>query len=272
MKIHGNLCAILFLLFASATVYAEIYTVGIVPQVKISVVKDRWAPILKEISLRSGFELRLLGAPNIPEFEKRLRKGKYDLAYMNPYHLIMSNKSQGYEPILRDHDRTLAGILVVKKSSPITDVKQLNGQIVAFPAPNALGASLLVRSELSRLMDVHIVPKYVKTHDGVYRNVSFNGTVAGGGVLRTFKAQSWEIKNDLRVLYETKKVSPHPIAIHPRVSDANKRKIIAAFLALADTKRGKALLSKVPMKDLGKAELSDYESVKKMNLNEFVVH
>jgi len=130
---------------------------------------------------------------------------------------------------------------------------------------------LFPRPELSRLMGVTIKPKYVKTHGGVYRNVRFNSVAAGGGVKRTFNAQGSAIKDDLRVLYETKKVSPHPIAVHPRVSDVDKEKIVAAFIALAETKNGNALLSKIPMKKLGIAEFKDYESLKDMNLDDFVV-
>jgi phosphonate transport system substrate-binding protein len=61
---------------------------------------------------------------------------------MNPYHAIRANKKHGYAPLVRDVGRSLFGIIVVKKDSPIETVSELDGEIVAFPAPNALGAAL----------------------------------------------------------------------------------------------------------------------------------
>ena len=68
---------------------------GIVPQQAASRLAEDWAPLLAEISRRSGVPLAFRTAPSIPIFEERLGLGDYDLAYMNPYHYVVFHAASG---------------------------------------------------------------------------------------------------------------------------------------------------------------------------------
>ena len=179
------------------------------------------------------------------DLEAKLANGDFDFAYMNPYHALVAGRDQGYVPLVRDGGRSLYGILVVRKDSPIQDVKDLDGAEIAFPAPNALGASLLMRAELARGQGISITPKYVKTHSSVYLNVLLGQTAAGGGVMGTFNQQPATIKDQLRTVFVTRDMAPHPLGAHPRVSLSDRAKITKALLAIAGTAEGQALLDKV---------------------------
>ena len=61
-------------------------TFGVVPQQSASKLANKWNPILKRISEETGIAISFANAPSIPMFEKKLDKGEYDLAYMNPLH------------------------------------------------------------------------------------------------------------------------------------------------------------------------------------------
>lgn len=271
--IAASRCLLLLLLTGSLHIALAakqpVYRFGVVPQFEIRRIHDTWHPILKAIEKQTGIRLELKGLQSITEFEKQLEKGEFDFAYMNPYHLIMANNAQGYRPILRDHSGQLQGILVVAKDSNITELRQLQNKTVAFPSPNALGASLLMRAELHDEFNLTIQPLYVKSHDSVYLNVALKQTPAGGGVEKTLEAQSAQVRSQLRVLYRTRKVSAHPIAVHPRVAEEITQKLIAAFQQLEKTQTGKALLHKIPIHDIGPATLSDYESLNAMRLDRF---
>jgi len=132
----------------------------------------------------------------------------------------------------------LYGILAVRKDSPLQDVKELDGKKIAFPAPNALGASLLMRAELDMLHDVQVEESYVSTHSSAYLNTVLGAADAAGGVKSTLDSQSDQIKDNLRILYETSRVPPHPIVVHPRVSDEDRMAIQQAILDLAATEEG----------------------------------
>ena len=247
------------------------YTVGVVPQFDARRTQKVWIPILKRLEAETGLSFKLVGSPDIPAFEKDFTAGKYDFAYMNPYHMIVANDKQGYTPILRDIARKLYGIIVVKKDSPITSVEQLDGKNIALPAPNALGAALIPRTEFATKFKIKPDYKYVKSHTSVYLNVLLGQADAGGGVQKTFSQQKPKISDNLRVLYETTKVSPHPIAVHPRITPEVSQRVQDAFLKMATSKADMKLLQKIPMKKLGAAKLSDYEELREMGLEDFYV-
>lgn len=141
---------VFFANLATSSYAAEPYAFGIVPQYDQRQLFEIWKPLLDELQKRTGLSFRLASVPAIPAFEKEFMNGSYDFAYMNPYHVLKANKSQSYAPLVRDRV-ALRGILVVRKDSPVTKLSELNNKIVAFPSPNALGASLLMRADLSRL-------------------------------------------------------------------------------------------------------------------------
>lgn len=140
----------------------QVYTVGIVPQFDTRRTIKIWRPILDDLQKRTGLRFTLRGSATIPAFEQEIKAGAFDFVYMNPYLITRIKNKQGYIPLVRDVGRSLHGILVVLKDSPIQSVKELAGKTIAFPAPNALGATLLTRSELSDQHQVSIIPHYVR--------------------------------------------------------------------------------------------------------------
>ncbi len=260
--------ALILLLLMSSTFSMCIIKFGAVPQFDQRKIFKIWNPILKKLGEKIHCEIQILGSRNISEFEKNFKSGLYDIAYMNPYHYVVANKAQGYQALLRSNAKKLKGILVAKKGSS-QQVTDLNGDVVAFPSPNALGASLLMRAELVIDLKLSIKPKYVKTHNSVYLHVAKGLTKAGGGVMRTFKAQPKMIRDKLEIIYETKKCHPHPIVVHQRLGQKKIRNIKKIFhqIALANDE----LFKKIPMKDPVQASHKDYQSVIDMKLESFTV-
>ena len=247
------------------------YRFGVVPQFEARHLASIWVPILEELSRRTGLHLVMAGSPRIPDFERAFQQGRFDFAYMNPYHSLTAAETQGYQPLVRDGGRSLYGILVVPRESPIQSVAELEGQTLAFPAPNALGASLLMRAELATLHKLTIEPDYVKTHSSVYTSVLLGRAAAGGGVMGTLKRQKPQVQQALRVLYKTREMPPHPVVAHPRVPAEHRDAVRHALLEMAAGEEGAALLAKVPIKRLIAATVDDYRPLKEWGLERFYV-
>lgn len=247
----------------------RIYSIGVVPQFETRQMQAIWKPIISELEQRTDLQFDLQGSPDIPEFEKEFNSGKFDFAYMNPYHILMASSSQGYIPILRDHSRQLNGVLVVRKDSGIKDVKQLDGKTLAFPSPNALGASLLMRADLFDKFHIQIQPRYVKTHDSVYLNVVLGQASAGGGVSKSLNQQSPQVYDALRIIYKTQGIAPHPLAVHPRVAKSVQQKVYDAFISMGNSEPARIKLERIPIKQIGPANLADYQDLEKMKLERF---
>lgn len=275
MKTHVTVLLVLIAVTFSATgesaPVGKEYTFGVVPQFEPRKIHAIWRPILDEIEEKTGFTLKLRGSTSIVNFEREFSQSAFDFAYMNPYHLLVANKQAGYMPLVRDVGRRLFGVLVVRADSTITSPSQLDGRRIAFPSPNALGASLLIRKELSDDFGLNISPVYVKTHDSVYLNVLLGDVDAGGGVQKTLERQREGSQKRLRVIHTTKKVAPHPVVVLPSVPEPDKLAVQKAFLELGQSSEGKQLLSRIPVKEVGLAVLDDYRPLSEMGLQRFYV-
>ncbi len=247
-----------------------VYSFGVVPQFEQRKIFRVWRPILDDLEARTGFSFRLIGMPKIPAFSKKLMEGGFDFAYTNPYHIVQGADSQGYIPLVRDSDRTLTGVVVVAKDSPIRSVSELHGKEIAFPSPNALGASLVPRAYFAK-SNISVIPKYVQTHSSVYLHVAQNLMIAGCGVASTLESQDELIRNKIRVLYRADGLPTHPVAAHPRVPAVDRARVQEELLAMADDPAGRALLAKIPMKNVMPASLQDYDTLKKLGLEAFYI-
>ncbi len=261
----------LLLALAPALTAAETIRFGVVPQFEARRIERIWQPILAQLSHTTGHQFELHPADSIPVFEQAFRRGDFDFAYMNPWHAVVAHDAQQYRPVLRDAKRQLRGILVVRSDSAIEHLGQLQGREVAFPAPNALGASLLMRAELKTLYNIDVIPRYVQTHSSVYLNVALQATAAGGGVMRTLREQSDTLQNRLRVLYQTRPTNPHPIVAHPRVPEPLVAALIAQFQAMGEDSTTQALLAEVPMNKITRTDMSDYRMLREWDLDAFYV-
>lgn len=273
-RLHSGklVCGILLLLLASGTgAETRTFTFGVVPQFDARRINEIWLPILTEIEKKTGYKFRLKGSPTIPAFETQFLVGEFDFAYMNPYHALKAAEKQQYVPMVRDIARQLYGIVVVRKDSGISSVKELNNKLVAFPAPNSLGASLMPRSDFANKFQISVQPRYVQSHSSVYLNVALGRTTAGGGVQKTLLRQKNSIKEKLKIIYKTSSFSPHPVVAHGRISQKVREEITRAFLEIGETNSGRMMLEKIPVMKIGHAKLQDYKPIEDFNLDKYIV-
>lgn len=266
--IYRSLTLVATLIFGG-TCQADNFIVGVAPQFDARTLQQTWLPILKELNQRTGHNFILRGSQSIPIFDQQLKAGEFDFAYINPYQLLKTNRINGYIPLVRDVASELHGILIVRKDSPYQQVDQLRGQTFAFPSPNALSASLMLRAALTREFKIPFQPRYVNSHDSVYLNVVLGNVAAGGGVTGTLAQQPPAIRDQLRVIYTTSAVVPHPLTAHPRVPKTVRDAVQKALLTLGQSAAGRQLLERVPIKTIGPAYFAEYAVMEKMHLDEF---
>ena len=259
---------ICFVQTASAT--DKIYSIAVVPQWQPIVIQRNWRPFIAEVSRRSGVSLKLLQNRSIPDFEAMILRGEPDFAYMNPYHAVMVHDTQGYIPLVRNGQKELRGILVVRRDSGINSIDDLDGQKIVFPSPNAFGASLFMRALLNKYEDIQVTPKYVNTHANVYRNVIFKNALAGGGVNKTLNQEKQGVRKQLKVIYETPGTAPHPFSSHPRVPLKIRNRIRIAIHSMWQEQTHLDLLDQVQLSSPVDADYrNDYKPLEVLGLEDF---
>jgi len=241
-------------------------TFGVVPQQSAGKLARNWGPILKYIQKETGIALRFATAPSIPEFEKRMASGEYDISYMNPYHYTVFHEAPGYEAFAKAKGKQIKGIVVVRKDNPINDLTELADSTMAFPAPAAFAASVLPRAHLSN-ENINVQPKYVSSHDSVYISVARGLYPAGGGVMRTFNSVDSAIKDQLRVLWTTNPYTSHALAAHPRVADDAVAKIRDALVGLEQSEEGMGYLKALSWKGVEAAGDERWDDVRELGLD-----
>jgi phosphonate transport system substrate-binding protein len=247
-------------------------TVAVVPQFRAEEIHRIWAPLLARVAQETGQPLSLVVPANIPAFERSMLAGEPDFVYANPYHAVMGHRAQGYMPLVRD-STLLTGIVVVRADDPIRTVAELDGKTVAFPAPNAFGASLWIRALLAEREKINIQPAYVKTHSNAYRSVLAGLSAAAGGINLTFDQEPPEVRKALRVLMETPGVPPHPFAAHPRVPAATRRLIAETFIGLVADRDMRELMNDIPWVNPVAADYArDYQPLESFGLDRYVVN
>ncbi len=255
----------LFTLLLSTVTFADTITFGVVPQQSASRLAKQWGPLVDSLKVQTGYEITFATAPNIPEFEKRLSKGEYDLAYMNPYHYTVFSELSGYKALAKAKNKQIKGIIVVRKSNDYQSLEDLRGQTLAFPSPAAFAATVLTQSDLKNA-NVEFEPDYVSSHDSVYLSVAKGFYPAGGGVMRTFNSLPDVVKSQLEPIWTTKPYTPHAIAYHPRMTNEQVSVIQNALVSLQKTPQGEKQLKSLNIKGFEVAIDSDWDDVRALNI------
>lgn len=264
------LVALLCWLPVSAQAGKPVYKIAIVPQYTPLLIYRYWRPVLEVLEKDMGVRLEIQTYKNFEDFIKALQDGDADFSYLSPYHLVLARQKQDYIPLLRDADKQLVGVVVVRKDSEITNINDLQGKTIAFPSPNAFAASLYLRAWLREKVGIDFKPYYVGTHDNVYRNVVRDFVSAGGGVNATLASQPASLRNLLRVLYEIPGVAAHPLAVHQRVPTQIRQAFTRGIQSLRDTGKGRKLLKGIQISSPMKADYQrDYAFLEKFHLEKY---
>ncbi len=260
-------CLLSFLLTPAFA--GQVYILSVVPQFTPVDIGLRWAPLLAYLEKEAGVSLQLRVMDRIPKFESDFLAGLPDFVFLNPYHAVMAKKARGYVPLLRG-GAPLNGILVVDRNGPVKRLADLEGKTLAFPSPNAFGASLYLRALLAEKEKITFTPSYVGTHQNVYRHVLLGMVAAGGGVGATLEKEPASAQSRLVAIYSTPGVASHPLAAHPRVPAEVRERLVAALLKLDHDPAGRKLLEAVELDQTQVANYArDYAPLEKLKLEHY---
>lgn len=249
------------------------YTLARAPQLTARTFVEAWGPFIQRLTQETEISITLQVFDSRERFEADLFAGLPDFAFGNPYHSILAHERLGYVAMVRDDSQPLVGIIVVREDSPIGTIQQLMDKTIAFPDSHAMAASLYTRALLTEAHHLTFEPVYVGTHENVYRSVYLGKADAGGGVRQTLNSEPLELRQQLRVVFETPGVPPHPLIAHPRVSPEVREKITRAILAMSGDVEGQKLLDAVQLSKPVPADLQrDYSAILQLGLEKYTVN
>ena len=245
----------------------KILRFGIVPQQGPSDIELNWGPLVDYIESHSDYTVHIKTASSIPEFERRVKEGRYDIAYMNPYHYVLFSQDPGYQAFAKQKDKVIKGILVVRKDSPYEDLSDFQDQEAAFPSPLAFAASLLTRAEFKK-RSIDIEPVYVRSHDSVYAGVASGLHPVGGGVKRTFGTTDPDVQAQLKILWTTAPYTPHAFAAHPNLSESTVQELQQILESINTHSDKETILTPINFKGFEAANDKSWDDVRALHLDD----
>lgn len=250
----------------SSCLLAQSYTFAVVPQHATSKIFRQWQPVMALLSKDTGNEFEIVTSKDIPSFERELKRGSYDFAYMNPYHFTIFNQEPGYQALAQQKDKLIKGVVVVRQDSDYRTLEDLKNTNIAFPSPAAFAATLLNRGNLEK-NSIPYKYQFVSSHDSVYLSVAGSIFDAGGGIVRTFDNMPEKIRDQLRVLWKSDGYTPHAIAAHPRISADVRTTIQKALVAMTESPEASVALNNLGFNQgFKKASNQDWDDVRRLNL------
>jgi phosphonate transport system substrate-binding protein len=246
------------------------YSLGILPMHNAVRLAEVFRPLVDTLNQQAqDFTVRLESSRDFGHFEEKMRKHMLDLALVNPYQAVAAEKL-GYRIFAKlQDDDSFHGIIIVRKDAGIRSVQDLRGQVVSFPAPTALAATLMTKDLLLRQglnVEIEAVPQYVGSHDSVVMGV-YRGLAVAGGTWpmnwEAFRRERPEVIEALEIKWRTPPLLNMAVIVRRTVSEADLAMIATALFGMDDSEAGQANLRGIGIGGFEPANTETYRPVRR---------
>lgn len=222
------------------------YTLAVTPHLPTMTLHKNWTPFVEQLSKSLGIKLELKLYDKIGVFLEDTLDGKADFIYSPPNMFYLAHQQQNYIPLVRS-SHMIRGQVFVRKDSPYTKISDLKGRNIAFVGPKNI-CSVITRHSLNTGQGaIEYTASYSGSTVNVAKSVLLGKADAGATLDISMTADIPELVNEFRILLETEKIAPHPLAAHPRVPKKLQDAVTAAVLAFDSNKQSRKMLETVKL-------------------------
>jgi phosphonate transport system substrate-binding protein len=260
------LCLFLPAFFPSGGLSAEIpiYSLAVLPSVAPSLTRAQWEPFVERLSRETGLRFALRTYRRFADFEDDFSKGVPDLIFAHSVLMVEARRVKGYIPLVRG-GQGLSALVFVRKDSPVKSIKDLSGGSIALVGAKNV-CSILVRQDLTGGEGIRFRHHFAGGADKVANEVIFKRSSAGATLESAFAAEPPEKRDQLRIVYTTPPIAPHPLAAHPRVPGDVREAVTGAVLRMGADPGARAILKDARLADPQRADYDrDYAPLEKIN-------
>jgi phosphonate transport system substrate-binding protein len=235
---------------------------GVFPIVSGVALFKRFAPLKDYLASELGRELVLETARDFPTFVQRTTARRYDIVITAPHFSLLAADSGDYRIVARSK-RDLVSLIVVSKTSAITDLAQLAGQVIATPPASALvtqyGKDYLAEKGLKDEKG----PKYraYKSHNAAYQAVLV-GHATAALVSNNAINKALDKGVPLRVIDTLPLLPNMPILVATDLPKAFAQQVERVLVTMEDTDEGRAVLKEIDFPGYWPSGVEDYKPVR----------
>lgn len=234
------------------------YRLAVIPNLPAVTIHKNWTPFVGTLSKQVGIKIELKIYDKINDFLEDAKAGKTDFLYSSPNMFFLAHQKQKYIPLVRSSNM-MRGVVFVRKDSPYSKIKDLKGKTIAFVGPKTICSVITRHSMITGQGALDYNVSFSGSTINVAKSVLVGKADAGATLDTSMIHDLPEMEKEFRILLETEKVAPHPLAAHPRVPKKIQQAVTAAVLAMDKTEEGRRILQTVKLSQPIKADFKrDY--------------
>jgi phosphate/phosphite/phosphonate ABC transporter binding protein len=247
--------------------------VAVLPLYSAITLYDRYEPLMKYLSKKTGMEFKLIIPKDFEDFVDIVKKRKVDFSYQNPYVFALINREIDITPLvttigedqdieIKDREDRFRGIIITRHDSPIKNINDLKGKKVLITSFKSAGGYLSQKIFLQKLgIDVEKDMKLIDAKKqenvilGVYRGE------ADVGFVRESALVVWKDVVDIKkikVLARTSLLPNWPFAAVKSSGSSLAKDVKNLLIELKDS----AVLNAAKIKGFKETNKSEFEKLK----------
>lgn len=241
------------------------YSLAVFPYFPPRELEKIYAPVAADLSNQIGRTIHFRTSSTYAKYLESVEKKRFELVFVQPFDYVRLADKLGYEP-LATRKIPLSAIIVVKPESSADKMEDFRGKVIAMP-PETAAVSYLMKNELRAAgltpgKDVTV--SHFRSHVSCMQQVLLgqaDACATAKPAVRFFQAK---MGVKLKPIIESQKIPNSLFAVHKRVPQEIKDKLLERILSWEHTTKGKALLKNGKLKPFKKIKDSDYDVVRGM--------
>jgi len=216
------------------------YRFAPVNQYDIQLTAAYWNPIIQYVSEKSGVKLQLKIGRTSADTTAYVLAQEAEFAFTN--HLFSPEREKlGWKVFGRRQLPPVYSEIVVPQNSPITDLAQLKGEVVAFPGPEALiGYKFAYARLLEQGTDVRVV--FGGNQNGALGQLFAGKAKAVGGNSQLIESYARRENKKFRPLWRSGPLYDLALMASPKVPEKDVRAVANAFFGMHRDAIGREVL------------------------------
>ncbi len=215
-----------------------------------------------------GATFKLEASRNYAAYDKKLYARHFDFSLPNPFQ-TMNAIDKGYRVFGKmGDDENFRGIILVRKDSGITSVRDLKGKAVSYPAPTALAATMMPQYYIqTHGVDVmtELDNRYVGSQESSIMNVFLGETIAGSTwppPWNALRKERPELDQQLQVIWETEPLINNGLVALDTIPENIVKQVQTLLTGLHQHGEGKKILSRMELSRFETANDATYDVVR----------
>jgi phosphonate transport system substrate-binding protein len=240
------------------------YRLGVMPYLPVPAIDRIFGPVAASFAADLERPVYLKTKSNAERFADELAEQTYDIIFVHPFFYVDAADKYHYRPLAR-LDLQLTGVVMVGPDRTWHEWRDLVGRTLALP-PRLGSAAAMVRTAL---LDANLRPgvdvqlQYYRSRISCLQAVVI-GAADACAITRFGLAQTESIADmRLHVMIETAPINHFVFAVHERVPEADRAKLLECILGWSASDAGRALLAAGAWPRFVAAEDRDYDQVRR---------